>query len=266
MRKMKTSNIFFLILILFNWMANAQDGTILEEEIEFQDISPNNQIKVNLATLFWGTGSLNYERKISYRWTVGLTANYRPKGTAPFKSTLQNIFGEKNKTYLDNVFDIDQLSYGNISLSPEVKVYLGKAGAFKGFYIAGFVKYEDIGIDYDYPFVYETQGHSFETILPLKGDLTAWTGGIYIGHQWQLGENWYIDWQIIGGNFGGGSLKISAFRTLSQYEQEKIKSFAEEIQDQFSDVNYEVNNQGARIWGNIPWAGLRTGLSIGYAF
>lgn len=263
---MKISRFFFLTLFLFSWMSYAQNENIFEQEIEPSEINLNNQVKVNLATLIWGTGSLNYERRVSNRWTVGLTANYKPKGKAPFKSTLQGIFGEKNKTYIDNAFDIDLLEYGNISFSPEVKIYLGKSGAFKGFYIAGFVKYEDIDIDYEYPFIIESQGHSFESVLPLKGDLTTWTGGIYIGYQWQLGKNWYLDWQIIGGNFGGGSLEVSANQALSQYEQEQILSFAEDIQDQLSDVNYEVNSQGARIWGNIPWVGLRTGLSIGFVF
>lgn len=263
---MKVSRLLFLALFLFSWMCYAQKEPIIEKQRKLSDQSLNNQIKVNLATLIWGTGSLNYERKISNRWTVGFTANYRPKGTAPFKSTLQDIFGEKNKTYLDNSFDIDQLEYGNVSFSPEVKLYLGKSGAFKGFYIAGFVKYEDIDIDYEYPLIIESQGHSFQSVVPLKGDLTAWTGGVYIGYQWQLGEKWYLDWQIIGGNFGGGSLEVLARQALNQYEQDQLLSFAEEIQDQLSDVNYEVNNQGAKIWGNIPWAGLRIGLSIGYAF
>lgn len=263
---MKVSGLLFLVLFLFSWMSYTQNDPIIEKEINHSEQSLKNQIKVNLASLIWRTGSLNYERKVSNRWTVGLTANYRPKGTAPFKSTLQNIFGEKNKTYLDNSFDIDQLEYGNVSVSPEIKLYLGKSGAFKGFYIAGFVKYEDIDIDYNYPFIIESQGHSFQTVLPLKGSLTAWTGGIYIGHQWQLGNKWHLDWQIIGGNFGGGSLSVSAQHALTQSEQDQLLSFAEKIQDQLSDLNYEVNNQGAKIWGNIPWAGLRTGLSIGYSF
>lgn len=263
---MKRSSFFILACLFFSWMGYAQNDVLAKKKAKTPIITLNNQVKVNLATLLWGTGSVNYERKISNRWTVGLTANYRPKSTAPFKSYLQDIFGDEGKDYMDNAFDIDQLEYGNWSISPEVKIYLGESGAFKGFYIAGFVKYEDIAIDYDYTLVYSTQGQTIQSVLPLDGDLKAWTGGIYFGYQWQLGKKLYLDWQIIGGNFGGGSLDVSVYQALSQYEQDQIISFAKEIQDQLSDVEYEVNSQGARIWGNIPWAGLRTGLSIGFVF
>lgn len=263
---MNQSRIFILVSLLSVWIGYAQTDIPFEKDQKEIKSTSNNQVKVNLATLIWGTGSLNYERKVSDRWTVGLTANYRPKSTAPFKSTLQNIFGDKNKDFSDNAFDIDQLEYGNWSLSPEVKVYLGKSGAFKGFYIAGFAKYESIDIDYQYPFDFNLNGYELHSVLPLKGDLRAWTGGIYVGYQWKLGGHFYLDWQIIGGNFGGGTLEVIANQALTNDEQEQVRSFSEEIKDQLSDVKYEVNDKGAKIWGSIPWAGLRTGLSIGYVF
>lgn len=268
----RSKNLIFLCL-LFSWSSYAQDIILNQlnkieskDDYENPERTLNNQIKINLATLFWQTGSLNYERQISNRWTLGITANYRPNGSAPFKSQIQKIFGESNETYLDNKFDVNQLDYGNWSLSPEVKFYLGKSGAFKGFYIAGFVKYENIDLDYDLPLEFDIQGYNIQSILPLSGSITPWSGGIYFGNQWQLGKNWYIDWQIIGGNFGGGNMEVSAHQNLSDEHQEKIRSFAEEIQDQLSNLEYEVNSKGARIWGNIPWAGLRMGLSIGFAF
>ena len=269
---MKKVSVLILTCIMLGWNCHAQDNIIIQDDSILKEndnnlkTTSNNQIKVNLATLIWSTGSINYERKISNRWTIGLTANYKPKGATPFKSTLQDVFGDKHKTYQDYAFDVDQLEYGNWSISPEIKIYLGKSGAFKGLYFAAFAKYENIDIDYDLPLSFNVNGHNIETILPLTGSLKPWSGGIYIGHQWQLGKKWYLDWQIIGGNFGGGTLEISANQSLNQEEQDRILSFAEQIQDELSDVNYEVNNQGARIWGDIPWFGLRTGISIGFVF
>lgn len=266
------SNFIILVFLFFTWIGYPQDiDSILDEasfnaEIENSIATARNQVKVNLATLFWKTGSLSYERQLSKRWTLGITANYRPKETASFKSQIQDIFGNKYKSYRDYAFDVDQLKYGNLSISPEVKIYLGKSGAFKGFYIAGFVKYENIDMDYDLPLSFDIHGHNIDTVLPLVGDLKPWTGGLYVGHQWKINKSWYIDWQIIGGNIGGGTLTISAHQPLTQDEQERILSFANQIQDELDDVNYEVNSQGAKIWGNIPWAGLRTGVSIGYTF
>ena len=254
-----------LILFLFYSISGvAQNGiTEIPEDPTFQ---ANNQIKFNFVPLLWKTGSLNYERKLSKRWTLGLTANYRPKSDAPFKSYFQKMFGEDGKGYLDNAFDIDKLEYGNWWLSPEVKVYLGKSGAFKGFYIAGFFKYENIDIDYDYYLNWEENGLNFNTSLPLEGDLRSWTGGIYVGIQWKIADNWHLDWQIIGGNYGGGKLEVSVHQELTPEQQNEIRDFAQDIHEELNDVKYEVNNHGAKIWGNIPWAGFRTGLSIGYSF
>lgn len=269
---MKKSSILLIACLLLSWSSKAQDSNAIQQSSvvteldKKKEVFPSNQVKVNLATILWNTGSINYEKRISNRWTVGLTANYRPKGKPPFKSTLQKLFGDKNKSYLDNAFDIHQLEYSNWSISPEFKFYFNKANAFKGFYIAAFAKYEHIDMQYDLPLSFDASGYTIQTKLPLEGSVQPWSGGIYIGHQWQLAKNWYLDWQIIGGNFGVGKLEMYANQSLTDKEQEKIKAFAEEIQEELSDLNYEVNNQGAKIWGNIPWAGLRTGLSIGFVF
>lgn len=269
---MNKTSYLILLCFLFSCYNYAQEADFTHYETDFNveeektEVSLNNQIKVNLATLLWSTGSINYERQVSNRWTIGLTANYRPKSSPPFKSTFQELFGDKSKSYQDYAFDADYLEYGNWSISPEVKVYLGKWGAFRGFYIAAFIKYENIDIDYDLPLNFNANGSNITTYLPLKGGLKPWSGGIYIGHQWEISCNWYIDLQIIGGNFGGGNLDVYANQILSQDEQDRITSFAEDIQNEFKDVDFDVNNQGAKIWGNVPWAGLRTGLSIGFLF
>ena len=69
----------------------------------------------------------------------------------------------------------------------------------------------------------------------------------YFGYQWKLGKNWYLDWQQ-SVEILVMELRSFAHQTLSEDDQEKIISFAEDIQNQFSDVEYEVNSQGARVW------------------
>ncbi|HLS11898.1 MAG TPA: DUF3575 domain-containing protein [Flavobacteriaceae bacterium] len=269
---MNKTSYLILLCFLFSCYNYAQEADFTHYETDFNveeektEVSLNNQIKVNLATLLWGTGSINYERRLSKQWTIGLTANYRPKSSPPFKSTIQDVFGDKTKSYEDYAFDVDQLEYGNWSISPELKVYLGKAGAFKGFYIAAFAKYENIDMDYDLPLSFDINERNIETTLPLTGSIKPWSGGIYIGYQWQLGNSWFLDLQLIGGNFGAGTLEVASNQSLTQDEQDRILSFADQVQDELSDVNYEVDSNGARIWGDIPWFGLRTGISIGFVF
>lgn len=262
---MKWKQLITILCVLLFITPNFSQDRNNEKGIKVNN-NPNNQLKINFLPLIWNTYSLNYERKLAKRFTFGITGNYKPQGKPPLKNYIQKMFGELDQNYLNNEFDIDRLEYSTWSISPEFKYYLGKSGAFKGFYIAGFAKYESLNIIYDYALEIETSDRHYLVDIPLKGDLLAFTGGLYLGVQFKLNENCYIDWQIIGGNFGSGKLDVSVFQNLTTEEQEKIKEFALNIQEELSDINYDINEKGAKIWGAIPWVGLRTGLSLGYTF
>lgn len=253
---------FILFALLFSAVLFAQDFT----PITGDSIVPvkKNLAKLNIVPLTWGTGSLTYERKVVGRLVVGATVNYRPQSGAPFKSTLQKIF-ENDDNEGEATFDIDKLKYSNFSFAPEIKLYLGKKGAFHGFYIAAFAKWENTKVDYVYRFD-ELMLLGEDPNLPLKGNIKAFSGGIYFGAQWHLGKNIYLDWQIIGGNYGSANISINANRDLSTEEQAELKDFAEDLKDSFDNIDYEVTSKGIKLKGKIPWAGLRTGLSVAYRF
>ena len=231
-----------------------------EPEIE-KEVSKNNLIKLNIAPLIWGTGSLSYERKVAKRFTAGGTLNYRPKGHAPFKSNLEDIINDGD----NSSFDINALKYSNFSFSPEVKFYLGEKGAFHGFYVAAFAKWENTKVDYLYRFE-ELTLIDKDPELPLDGTAKAFSGGVYFGAQWHLGKNIFLDWQIIGGNFGSAKIDITATKDLTIEEQNELRDFAEDLKDSFEDIDYEINGKGAKLKGKMPWAGLRTGISVAYRF
>jgi hypothetical protein len=223
-----------------------------------------NLVKFNIVPLSWGTGSLTYERKVVGRLIAGATVNYRPQSGAPFKSTLQKMF-ESDESGDDASFEIDKLKYSNFSFAPEIKLYLGKKGAFNGFYIAAFAKIENTKINYDYQFD-ELILLGEDPNLPLTGNIKAFSGGIYFGAQWHLGKNIYLDWQIIGGNYGSANIDITASKNLSAEEQAELQDFAEDLKDSFDNIDYEISDKGIKLKGKMPWAGLRMGLSIAYRF
>ena len=78
---MNKTSYLILLCFLFSCYNYAQEADFTHYETDFNveeektEVSLNNQIKVNLATLLWGTGSINYERRLSKQWTIGLTAN-----------------------------------------------------------------------------------------------------------------------------------------------------------------------------------------------
>ncbi len=251
-----------LLIVLFCSGLVAQEGRSISQD---SLLNPkNNMIKMNVVPLIWGSGSLSYERKIVGRLVAGITVNYRPESGAPFKRTLQKVF-ENDEKDGDSTFAIEQLRYSNFSVAPEVKLYLGKKGAFSGFYVAFFGKAENTKLDYAYQFEALTLiGQNPE--LSLTGNVKARSGGLYFGVQWHLGKQFYLDWQIIGANYGTGDLDISAHRNLTPKEQEELQAFAEDLKESFDKLTFEVNDKGIKMKGKMPWLGLRTGLSIGYRF
>lgn len=250
------------LFVLFSLGLFAQELPLVPRDSLLR--TKNNLIKTNFVPLAWGTGSLSYERKIVGRLVGGVTVNYRPTSGAPFKSTLQKVF-ESDEQDGDSTFDIDQLKYSNFSVAPEIKVYLGKKGAFHGFYVAFFGKTEITKVDYAYRFD-ELMWLGQDPDLPLKGNIKALSGGLYFGVQWHLGKRIYLDWQIIGANYGTADISITAHRNLTAEEQAELQGFAEDLKDSFDKLDYEINDNGIRLKGKMPWIGLRTGLSLGYRF
>lgn len=261
---MKTKNYFIIAACCISSTLFAQETTS-EPELLLQEnkteVTKNNLVKFNVVPLGWGTGSLSYERKIAKRFSVGATVNYRPNSHAPFKNELEDLINDGD----DSSFDINKLKYSNFSIAPEVKFYLGKKGAFHGFYLAAFAKWENTKIDYTYRFE-ELSIINQDPELPLSGTIKGFTGGLYFGAEWHLGKNIYLDWQIIGGNFGSANIDVTAHKALTLEEQNELRDFAEDLKDSFSDIDYEINGQGVKLKGKMPWAGLRTGISIGYRF
>lgn len=255
---------FILFALFYSAIVYTQDFTSTQNDSHIINPSIENLVKFNPVPLVWGTGSLSYERKIANQWAIGATLNYRPKGKAPFKSTLQKIF-ENDTSNKNLTFDVDKLKYSNFSFAPEIKFYFGKKGAFSGFYIAAFAKIETTKVDYAYRFN-ELLLLNKDPDLPLKGNINAFSGGIYCGIQWNIGKNFYLDWQIIGGNYGFANINISSNRNLTPDEQIALNYFAKDLKDNFKNMEYEVNEDGIKIDGKMPWAGLRTGLSIAYSF
>lgn len=223
-----------------------------------------NLLSVNPISFVWGTASVTYERRVAEKWALGLTFNYRPENKAPFKNTLQKIF-ENEDADGKTGFDIEQLKYSGVSFAPEVKFYLGQQAMFKGVYIAAFAKFEAIKMSYMYRFE-ELILIQRESEFPLEGKSNAFSGGVYIGVKWNLGKDFYLDWQIIGGNYGSANIDVSASRTLSSEEQRALYVFAEDLKENFKNIDYNINSEGIEIKGRIPWFGLRTGVSVAYRF
>jgi hypothetical protein len=152
----------------------------------------------------------------------------------------------------------------NIAITPEVRFYLGK-GNGRGFYIAPFYRYARYKTN-TLPFDYEGAGTS--GTINLSGTLTSNTGGLMFGSQWLIGRRVVLDWWIFGPQYGSGKgyFEGTSSQPLTQQEQDDLRQTLNDIDIPLTDKAVNVTANGASMKLSGPWAGIRSGISLGVRF
>lgn len=222
---------------------------------------PKNIVKWNVAALITKSYSFQYERAVSNNIAVALGYRNMPKSSIPFKGTINDAVDD-----LQTERTIDNFKTSNFAITPEVKFYLGKKGVFHGFYLAPYVSYAKYSgegpFQFDIPQLNRTETMFF------KGDINTYTAGLKLGAQFQLSKLIYLDWWIIGPNYGSAKGDLYSQRNSNALEQQVIK---QEIDDLIEDLplikaSSTVDANGANIRIKGPWAGVRGGLNVGFRF
>lgn len=229
-----------------------------QKQANDSSLSKGNIIKLNLSALVFKNISVQYERKVGPKTTVALNVHTIPFGTIAFKKGLEDAIDDPS-------VDLDKLKIGNFGFTPEFRYYVGKKGAFHGFYLGPFVNYNQYKADLPINYDNDTKTGVF------SGKLNAFTFGLQLGAQWKLGKNVYLDWWIIGPNYGSakGDLIFNGDLSDPQERQALEDELAELKEDVPLDVikSYQVTSTGATINAKGPWAGLRgLGINIGFVF
>lgn len=254
----KISILFLLAAGSINVMAQqviTVNDRIVEEEKKPK--MPGNIIKINLPAIALKSFNIQYERKIARKMTLAGTFRYMPTGKLPLISTLNKYADDPElERQLNNI------QFGNWSFMPEWRFYVGKKGAFRGFYFAPFAsiaRYET-----RLSFEYDDQG--LTKTIPFNGTINTLSGGLMLGAQWKLSKALYLDWWIVGPSYGKSDGSLSGQKALSVSEQQAIRDELAGLDFPFTKFTYDVNNNGASVFFNGPWAGLRGGLCIGIRF
>lgn len=256
-------NIYTLFLIfsfLISTSTTAYSQTT-EEKMANESILGLNQVKINAAALSLGNISLQYERAIDKKISVGIGLRFMPKSSLPLKSSIKSILDD------DEAWThIEKLKTGSFAITPEVRFYLGKS-IFQGFYIAPFARYANYSAMMPYTFEYEHPSDGLqENTLPLDGKVSTFTGGFMIGSQWKLTDLIYLDWWILGPHYGSSNGNITGTKSLSFEEEIGLRTALQDLEDLPFVEGYEVDPNGARVNIKGPWGGVRAGLAIGIRF
>ncbi len=252
----------FFLFIATNVTAQEKDGLPMESNVETPG---RNMIKVNVTSLALKNFSLQYERAIARKISVGLGVRYMPEGSLPFKSIAKDYL--KTDGLDDDITkQIDNFRLGNFALTPEMRFYMGKE-VFRGFYIAPFARYATFNVNF--PFILkgtDTNNQPTSERIDLIGNLNTIAGGILFGAQWKLGKQIYLDWSIMGPHYGKATGIITGKKNLTQEEQDELRSQLANLDIPFVKFESKVDANGAEVKVDGPWAGIRAGISIGFRF
>jgi len=220
-------------------------------------------VKMNVAALVTKTFSFQAERAVGKKISVALAISGMPESKLPFTSTFEDLADANDE---DTRKAIRDFRISSISVTPEVRFYLSKKGVFHGFYVAPFGRYAKYSVESPIQ-VTVAQLNQTERIV-FNGDVKTFTGGVMIGAQWQLSKLVYLDWWILGPNFGSSSGSLTGVRPLNTLEQAELRNQLDDLLDDVPLVNptYVVNDNGANIKVKGQWAGLRAGLAVGFRF
>lgn len=248
---MKIIKAIIIVLLLAIQHTSAQE--IKKDTAQKID---KNLVKANLIGF-----SINgqYERIISKRVSIALSYRLLPSGKLLFRSLIP-VPDQQARQELDN------LIVSNSAITPEIRFYLGKKGFGQGFYLAPFyrsAKYGGRGLGIDF-----TLDNGQTATFNMEGNIKTNTFGLLLGAQWKLGKHFWIDWQILGPNYGraSGSIIGNSTASLSATEQNSLLNALNDIDIPFTNETVTVTANQASLSLKGPWAGLRTGFSLGFSF
>lgn len=235
---------------------------ISAQEISAPETSDKmNIIKTNVTAYAFRNINLSYERAFTQWFSVNMGFGTMPEGKVPF---INSFLNDKDEKRLQNL----EVKSFNFTIEP--RFYLG-AGYGKGFYIAPYYRYSKVTSNtFDFYYDYNFNGITYE--IPLKGNGSAHgnSGGLMIGAQFFLtrSRNLVMDLWIAGAHYGKGQgdFILTSDVVLTPDMQARLKKEIEDLDIPYVNYTVETNSSGAKVNVDGPWAGFRTGLSLGYRF
>jgi hypothetical protein len=226
-----------------------------------------NAVKVNLSSLAIRNYHVSYERQIAPKITFNLGVRVMPKGGLPMEETFKNLLPE---LFEDENLNIGAFEIGNTAITPEFRFYLSKK-AMKGFYIAPYARYSsfNLAVPIKYEYTETSTGTNYKKEAIFDGKITAFSGGLMLGTQFNIAKKLVLDIWWIGGHYGSskGDLDFKPTTPFTNDEQNAIRSTLNDFDPSPFKFENTVTANSANIKSDGPWAGLRgLGINLGFKF
>lgn len=161
---------------------------------------------------------------------------------------------------------LEKFSISNTAITPEIRLYLSRKGYGRGFYLAPFYRYSSFSLGGVSTEI--NDGTEATKIISLSRKLTAHSGGLLMGAQWPIGKYICLDWWILGPHYGisKGQLTRTSSVALLESEQTELKNELNDLNIPLVQKNVTVNANSANVKLTGPFAGIRSGISLGVKF
>jgi hypothetical protein len=232
----------FIVSVICTSVAKAQEA-------------PQNVVKLNLFALAFTNFSLQYERAFGEKISGALGFTVMPSRGLP--------------SALSSDPTVGKMKISDWSITPEFRWYPGtNKGAPHGFYIAPYLRYSSTSLEL--PLDFTPSGGLAPRTYNIEGNYSGFGGGVMFGVQWLIKEKVSIDWWILGGHYGTGSASVSIkddFTVLPPAQRAELKAELDAIEIPAGKISSSITDTEAKIdVTSLPYFGVRSGLTIGYAF
>ena len=213
-----------------------------------------NIVKTNVSAFAFRNVNLTYERIFSQKFSVAAGFGTVAKGNIPFSKSFVK----------DTEFENAEISQNNFTLEP--RIYFG-AGYGRGFYLAPYYRHTTFNVE---NVTVNVNANNQSVPVDISGKANGNSGGLMLGTQWFLGksDNWVLDLWFAGAHYGAGKgdFRANSSRVLTADEQAALKRTIEDLDIPYVEYTVTTDANGANIDVDGPWAGLRSGVSLGYRF
>lgn len=252
-------------MILTVMILSAMVGTV-----RAQSEYDKNVVKLPVTSMIFNTYGLQYERMLTKKISVAVSGRFMPGLSSVIHDRLESAIDDPN-----TVRDLQSLELSGNGITPEVRFYLGRHDGPRGFYIApyaSFTKYNvglhDFAVTLEDDRVPDEYQGELTRKFDLDGKINGFSGGLLLGAQWRLGKAVYLDWWFLGASYGtsNGDLNATSSETLTPEWQDALKERLENLDVPLLKLEPTVHAKGVDSKISGPWAGIRSGLSIGIKF
>lgn len=220
-------------------------------------------VKTNLLGLPFRNYSLEVERTLTKRFSVGAAYRTMPKGSLPL---IEQIINSSNTSNPDAVDGLRNIQLGGNAITAEGRIYLGKTGYGKGFYLGAFYRKSQYDVDV-LPIEVDNGSGSTRTIKT-DGNLKSNGGGLVMGVHFVLGKMISLDWQLLGFGAAKTTVEINGAPNppLTNAEQADIREAFKDFDVPGVSLNVNVTANNVNVIGSGTSPMLRSALSIGIRF